>query len=147
VSHKEPGSPDQGQPASRRLRILGILLGFCLLLWLPAEDTSDRWVLIFAAAICSLTGAYTWLWLEIRKGKRAYYLPLAGFVGGALVTPAAFLLMAIKTGLHDHLTPDFTGDQIRAIVLRTPVWIISGLLVGLGAELLRRTDSQYEMDD
>jgi ABC-type enterochelin transport system permease subunit len=140
VSHSEPGNLDQSSLAIRRLRILAIVLGGCLLLWLPVEDSRDHWALMFAAAICSLAAAHIFLRLKKHFGKRSYWLPLAGLLAGALVTPAAFLLMAIKTGLHAHQTPDFTGDQIQAVVVRTPIWVISGLLVGLGVELFGRAN-------
>ncbi len=134
-------------PLLRRLRIWGIVLGGGLLLWLPVEDSSDRWVLIFAAGISSLAAAQTWLWLENRFGRRGYWLPTAGFLAGAMLTPAAFLLMAIKTGIHAHPTPDFNVQQIQALVLRTPVWLVSGLLVGLGLELFRRANASHQKGD
>jgi hypothetical protein len=140
VSHSEPVNPDQNPLSIRRLRILGIILGGCLLVWLPFEDNNDRWVLSFAAAICCLAAAQILLRLERRFGRHGYWLPLAGVVAGALVTPTALLLMAIKTGLHGHQPPDFTGEQIQSVMIRTPVWLISGLLVGLGVELFRRAN-------
>jgi hypothetical protein len=133
-----PGSSPQNPLLVRRLRILGIILGIGLLVWLSVEESGDVWVLIFSGAISALVAAQAWLRLKDRAKKPPYWLPLAGFLAGLLVTPLALLLMALKTGLHGHQGPDFSGSQILSVILRTPVWVISGLLTGLGLEILRR---------
>jgi hypothetical protein len=43
--------------------------------------------------------------------------------------------MAIKTGLHGHAAPDFTSAQVIEVFLRTPIWGLGGLLIGLGIGL------------
>lgn len=129
------------------MRILGILLGGCLFLWLQFEDSGELWVLLFSAAISILTAWQVWLRLNSRFGRRAYWLPLAGFLAGLVITPAALLLMALKTGLHGHQGPDFSGDQILAIVRGTHAWLISGLIIGIGLELLFKANSSQPPRD
>ncbi len=130
-----PDRPLQNPQPLRRMRILGILLGGCLFVWLQLEGSGELWVLLFSAAISVLTATQVWLRLTSRFGMKVYWLPLAGFLAGLLITPAALLMMAMKTGLHGHQGPDFSGEQILAIVRGTPAWLISGLLVGIGLQL------------
>ena len=132
-----PGSSNESPLAVRRLRILGIFLGVGLFFWLSIEESGDVWVLSFSAAISALLAAQAWQRLKTRQGKPRYWLPLAGLLAGLLVTPLALLLMALKTGLHGHQGPDFSGSQILSVILRTPVWVISGLLIGVGLEIFR----------
>lgn len=127
----------------RLLRNLALVLGGMLLFWLPVEDTSERWVILFAAAICSLGMAYWIVSYHSRRQQRPersenLIYPLAGAVSGLAVTPAALFLMAFKSGLHGHSAPDFTSDQIIRVILGTPIWSGSGLLIGLGVALLRK---------
>jgi len=131
----------------RKLRILGLILGASLLFWLPIEDSGDRWVLLFSAAISTLIAAQCWLQLIGRFGKRGYWLVLSGLLAGILVTPVAVLLMALKTGLHGHQGPDFSGDQIMAVLVRTPVWIVSGFLAGAGLEIFWRQKTGQKLED
>jgi hypothetical protein len=141
VNQTGPGNSSNNSLTVRRLCILGILLGVCLLIWLQIEDSSDRWVLLFSAAVSALATAQIWLRLSGRFGERGYWLPLAGLLAGLLITPAALLLMVIKTGLHGHQGPDFSGDQILGVIVRTPVWIVSGLIIGVGLDIFQRGKS------
>ncbi len=128
----------------RRLRILGILLGASLLFWLQTEDASVHWVLLFSAAICSLLVGLVWQRLARRHIQSGYWFPIAGLLVGLLITPSALLLMALKTGLHGHQGPDFSGDQILAVIVRTPAWILSGLTTGVGVQLFQRIKSPQD---
>jgi hypothetical protein len=62
---------------------------------------------------------------------------MVGAAAGIAVTPLALLLMAFKSGLHGHGSPDFTIGQMQAVVLRTPVWVIAGSLLGWGVAIAR----------
>jgi hypothetical protein len=46
--------------------------------------------------------------------------------------------MVFKTGVHTHAVTDFTPAQINAVLTRTPVFALGGLLMGLGAALWRK---------
>ena len=133
-----PGNSPQTPLSVRRLRILGILLGIGLFIWLSLEESGDGWVRFFSAAISALAVAWIWRRFKYRADKHWYWRPLAGLLAGLLVAPLALLLMVFKTGLHGHAGPDFSGDQILAVIFSTPVWVVSGLLIGAGLEILFR---------
>ena len=119
------------------MRLLALVLGISLLLWFPIEDVSQLSVVLFAALISA------WLALRsllpVQPGGRYYlvrYL-LVGALAGLAVIPLALLLMALKTGLHSHSAPDFTYEQMQVLLFQTPLWVIVGLLLGLGGSLFR----------
>jgi hypothetical protein len=117
------------------LRLAALLLGVLLLLWLPVEDTDEVHVLVASAAVSA--------WLALRylvslpgPAKRLGRHILVGTLAGLAVTPLALFLMAFKTGLHGHESPDFTAEQIYFVIYRTPIWGFAGLLLGLGSGML-----------
>ncbi len=121
----------------RWLRIAAFVLVCGLLLWLPVEETSERYAILFGF------GIYTWWsirWLITHppdaKGFIIRHL-LMGILAGPGVTLVASFLMVFKIGLHLHPTPDFTLVQFYSVLLRTPVWIGIGFILGLGLGLLR----------
>jgi hypothetical protein len=115
------------------VRIAWILLGVAMLAWLSFEDQSVRWVLFFAALVCGLAAYSLALRWRLTAGRRAYYLPLLGAAAGLAVILVALFLMALKSGLHGHMSPDFSPDQIVWVVSRTLNWGIAGLLAGCAA--------------
>jgi hypothetical protein len=124
------------------LKLSAIALGALLLVWLPLEDTDEKRALAFAAALNA--------WLVIRylnrlsPANRKSLLKhiLAGALAGLAITPAALFLMAFKTGMHGHGTPDFTAEQILSVINRTHIWGSAGLLLGLLSGFLFKTTSQ-----
>jgi hypothetical protein len=129
--------PGRSSSTQRWLRYYTFVLGALLLIWLPFEDSNEQLATLFAAGISAGLAAH----LVIRRklplpASLLAYLLLGSFVGLA-VSPLTFSLMAIKTGLHGHPAPDFTGTQLIAVFLRTPVWALGGLLIGLGLGLWR----------
>ena len=121
----------------RLLRFLALVLGIALLLWFPVEDVSQLSVVLFAALISA------WLALRallpVQPGGRYYLVRhlLVGALAGLAVIPLALFFMALKTGLHGHSAPDFNTEQMQVLLFRTPIWIIVGLLLGLGGSLIR----------
>lgn len=126
---------DDPPRSPRGLRISWILLGATVLVWLSSEDESVRPVLFFVALICGLAAYSLALRWQLNARPRSYTLPLLGAAAGLAVVPAALFLMAFKSGLHSHLTPDFTPDQIAWVVSRAPAWGMAGLLAGCAAFL------------
>ena len=122
----------------RWLRLAAIMLGVGILAWLPFEESHENWVVFFAVAIAVLSAAAALLrWAG--PGPRLWLIyPLITGAAGALVTPLALLLMAVKSGIHGHSAPDYTPAQVSSVLLRTPLWLVSGLLIGLGMAVLRR---------
>jgi hypothetical protein len=121
---------------TRSLRLLAILFGIIVLVWVSLEDQSVTWVILFAAAICLLAAALS-LASSPRSdaGKGWLVYLLAGLLGGAATPPVAVLLMAIKTGLHGHSVPDYTPAQIIAVLTSFPIWVGAGGVIGLGTGL------------
>jgi len=39
--------------AQRRIRILALILGILIFVWLPFEDTTLRWLILLAIALCA----------------------------------------------------------------------------------------------
>ena len=119
------------------LRFCGFLLGILVLVWLPFEERSVLGVLLIAGLLCTWGG----IWLLFRAGSYRKYgvvrYMLIGGLAGFLVVPVAILLMAIKTGIHGHGTPDFTVEQMQAVISRIPYFLFGGVLVGAGIGLLR----------
>ena len=122
------------------------------LIWLSTEDLSIRWVLLFAATICVLFVMRLLKSLSDRGvvnpkenaqnedqnySERFLFYPLVGFLTGLAVTPVAIFLMALKSGLHGHIAPEFTSAQVFTVLQRTPIWVIGGLMVGVGVGMLR----------
>jgi hypothetical protein len=130
--------PRRLSTSQRWLRYYTLVLGAFLLVWLPFEDSNEQLATAFAAAISVGVAAH----LAIRRKSfqpvsfRKYLL--LGGLAGLIVGPLAFLLMAIKTGLHGHAAPDFTSTQVIAVFLRMPAWGLGGLLIGLGIGLWPR---------
>jgi len=122
-------------PGLRRLRISALILGAALLVWLPFEDSSLAWIIIFSLAICTLGIAYALTKFRLSQKRAWLYLPLTGIAAGAAITPVALSLMAFKSGVHGHGAADFTPAQVTSILQRTPIWAAGGLLIGLGASL------------
>ena len=120
---------------------MALILGACILLWLPFEDTHTTWALGFGVAIAAWCAAFvmTKLWARL-TAQHPQFRPLAllarfslvGLLAGLAVSPLALFLMVFKTGLHGHGFPDFTFDQLLSVLRRTPVFGLSGLLLSLG---------------
>jgi hypothetical protein len=115
----------------RVLRLAGLLLGMGILLWIPFEDTTTRWVLGFAAAICCFYGVKLYASQKVlgNMGQTARGAVL-GALSGLLVSPLAVMLMAFKGGLHGHGFPDFSAAQVQAVIGLLPYFALSGLTLG-----------------
>jgi len=117
------------------LRISAISLGILWLFWLPVEDSSLFTVYLFALGISLLIA----IWLQRSRlwgsWKPTWRMVSLGSLAGLLVTPLALILMVFKSGLHGHLTPDYTSDQILTVLKNSSIWLIGGGMVGLGLQL------------
>lgn len=129
------------------LRISFIFLGVFILLWLPVEDRSV--VVVLLISVCaSILGLLALLNLQQQRwvtaeetggGKlRILWIPLAGLLTGAAVTLAAIALMALKTGLHGHGTPDYSPEQVSLVLRAAPLWMCVGLIFGVLVSVWRR---------
>ena len=93
-------------------------------------------VLVMAGLICAWGGI--WLLLRIDASGKLTLLNhvLIGGGAGLLLVPLAILLMAIKTGIHGHGTPDYTVDQMQDVLSRMPFFALGGALLGAGSGML-----------
>lgn len=119
------------------MRWIALALGILVLLWLPVEDIDLRMVVALATMIGIWATMKTFKGVFTRRKSILVWHVVAGFVGGAAMMPIALVLMAVKTGLHGHETPDYTLGQIRYIIALTPIWVVAGGFVGLGVGMLR----------
>jgi hypothetical protein len=96
------------------------------MIWLPIEDTSTTYVIPLAIGVCA--------WLAVRAflriGLQLHYHILIGALAGLAVAPLAAFLMIFKSGLHAHGFPDFTLEQLWAVLLTSPYWGSAGLILG-----------------
>jgi hypothetical protein len=119
----------QGRRAILRLKNLAFLLGLSVLAWLPFEDSHEAPAMILAGLI-ALLGAASYLSQTRLTARPAWMHPLSGLAAGMAVAPLALLLMGIKNGLHAHAQPEYTPQQLLAVLYSLPVWSLAGLLVG-----------------
>lgn len=137
---------EKTNPAERKtpawLRLTALLLGIYLLLWLSFEDKDVTRVLLSAVAVNAWIALRYLVRLPASARKGILRQSLVGILAGLAVTPMALFLMAFKTGVHGHESPDFTAEQIFAVIRGTPVWAGAGLLLGLGSGLLHIAASE-----
>lgn len=124
----------------RWLRYYTFVLGLILLVWLPFEDSNERIAIAIAAGASLRLAAHLAInKMDLIQPDSVLKHLLLGLSAGLIVAPLAFLLMAIKTGLHGHTAPDFTSAQVIAVFQRLPFWTLGGLLIGLGVGFWRKT--------
>jgi hypothetical protein len=102
--------------------------------WLAYEDRDLSTLMGLSAVICvafALTGVARWRGRRLTD-RRRWLLESMGFglLTGALVAPVAVILMLVKISLHSHGMPDFSSADIGAVVNRTPIWAMAGVLSG-----------------
>lgn len=104
--------------------------------WLGFEDSSAGTVVLLAGLVCLAAG------ITLIARKRALDFSTVQHAGalravlaagllGAAVGPVAALLMVVKTGLHGHIPPDFSLQDVLNMLQRIPVWAMAGGLLGL----------------
>jgi hypothetical protein len=120
------------------LKLLTVLTGIYAALWISLEGRVWR-VVVMAVGVTAVSllhllqnklGGRTvslWQWLSITA---VLGLCLGG--GSGLLT---LVFMAVKTGIHAH-GPEFTLSQIQWVSQQTPLWVIIGLLTGIGLGML-----------
>ena len=104
-------------------------LGFLVLFWLPVEDQSILGPVLLAVAAAMAA-------IGLARQRYPLRLPVAGLLGGLIVSPITLLWMAFKTSLHGHGAPDFTAQQILQVIQLAPLWTLAGGLLGWGWHML-----------
>jgi hypothetical protein len=128
------------------LRISAFLLGIIVLIWLTIEDENTIGVVVISGAIC--IWAAFWVLVKPVEGGSQIILrhSLVGLGAGLAVSLLGILLMALKSGIHGHGTPDFTVSQIQQVLSNTPYFALSGFLIGFGSGLWRLARSNAPAD-
>lgn len=122
--------------SSWAVRLAWAVTGLAGFLWLGLEDQGLGTVFAVASLACSAIG----LTVLRRRDRGPAWAIVVGLLSGSAVPLAATLLMFLKVSLHGHPTPDFTLEDIRAALGRTPLWALAGLLAGTAATILRGSD-------
>ena len=125
------------QPSnSLSIRLSAIILGISILCWLTIEEKSEILTILLATIISAWLVAALLLRYKYRSTFPIIKFILAGILVGAIITPLILFLMVFKTGLHAHLIPDYSNEQIHSVINRTPIWVISGFFIGIGLEII-----------
>jgi hypothetical protein len=112
--------------------------GILVLVWLSIENDS-LFLLIIISALTTTLGMIVLLSRSSRPAlERWYAYPLVGAVTGLLIIPVALVLVLVKIGLHNHPLPDFSPEQVHALLRLTPVSILAGFLTGLGIQAWKK---------
>lgn len=126
------------KPATKA-RFLLIGYGLILLVWLSLEDSSAVSVAILGAGTAII---YSSVWIANRFGEQVLPLKiwsiglvLAGTIIGALSVLSTATLMFFKSSWHGHNFPDYPPQMIADMLLRTPIWALSGALLGLSCAI------------
>ena len=118
-------------------RLTALLLGFGILIWLPVEDQSELGVLIASGLICTWMAALLLITPPQKNRQLILSHALVGSGAGFILAPLAIILMAVKSGIHGHGTPDFSVGQMQSVLSRIPFFVLSGFLIGLGSGVFR----------
>jgi hypothetical protein len=125
----------------RVIRLAGFLTIAGILIWIPLEDETTFWVSAFAIFISIFLGAALLTNRQVLGGWR--WVSRGAFIGavaGLAVVPLAIGLMALKSGIHGHGTPDFSVAQVQRVFGLLPYAVFTGIASGLSVALLTRRD-------
>lgn len=127
---------------NRRTRLIAVVYGLLLFLWLSPEDNQVWPVALLGNGLAALLVARAVLVnLGGREIPARYVLPGAALLGGLTGlggSVATALLMFFKNALHAHLFLDYPPGLLLAILQRAPGWALAGALAGFGLALLWR---------
>lgn len=117
------------QMMNRILRYAAIFLAILFFIGLPREDVSMGPVIVYAVLWA--------IWFLLRVFiNQAPSIPIwQSFLRGALIAGAvplfAVCLLLFKSGLHAHGFPEYSAQQLIALLWQTPWWALGGA-VGAG---------------
>jgi hypothetical protein len=105
--------------------------------WLMSESDQTTVALLLSAAVVSSLGVPRVVRHAAARGgrRRVGNAAMGGCILGALVPLLAAAMMLVKVALHSHIQPDFSPDDLLAVLGRIPVWVIGAGLLGAAAGL------------
>lgn len=105
--------------------------------WLMSESDQTTVALLLSAVLVSSLGVPRAVRHAAARGgmRRAGSAAMGGCILGALVPLVAAVMMLVKVALHSHVQPDFSPDDLLAVLGRIPVWVIGAGLLGAAAGL------------
>jgi len=124
---------------SLRTHLLAIFGGTALFFWLPVEDATETYAILFSIFICTLLTALLLVRTKNLTSLPFHYFILSGILAGTAVAPMTLLLIAFKTGLHAHPVPDYTYQQIISVIRRMPIWMSGGFFISMGLGIWLRS--------
>lgn len=122
----------------RGLKWLTILVAVYAAVWIALEGNLWRVTLLGMGLTAVALGHLVQRWLAGRwlsVGQWVMGTAVFGLLLGFGSAGLTLMLMAIKTGLHNH-GPEFTLEEISWMLQQLPVWSAVGLLGGAGVGLL-----------
>jgi lysylphosphatidylglycerol synthetase-like protein (DUF2156 family) len=123
-------------PSRRRLRMWLLVGGALALAWMGPEDHT----VVIGALLGTLLAIPVVLWWAAPRydGQRltpARFTALCGALAaltGAAAPIIAALLLFFKNAWHAHGFWDYPPALIADLLLRTPLWVLAGALIGVG---------------
>ena len=119
-------------------RVWAAVVALACFAWLMSESSQIPAALLLSAVLVASLGVR-------RAARRSATAPagmrrvgvaaLAGCILGALVPLLATAMMLVKVALHSHGQPDFSPEDLLAVLGRVPVWAIGAGLLGAAAGL------------
>jgi hypothetical protein len=129
------------------LRFATIASGMSVLIWLPFEDTSTFWVVLLSAWMSLVLSLQARFRLSRAKPISPWRVLILAVLGGLAVAPVSLLLIILKSGVHAHAGSDYSWEQIVALFLQAPFWMLASILVGLGFILWRSFHTDRESNE
>lgn len=136
ITNVNPSGARLPLPSRRRLRPAILLVGALTFVWMGPEDHTAVFGALLGTSLAAL--GVVW-WASPRYAGRALNAlrltavsAALGALIGAASPPVGALLLFFKNAWHAHGFWDYPPALIADLLLRTPLWILAGALIGAG---------------
>lgn len=120
---------------NNKLRWLIIGYTIFIFIWTGRESTNIRTMTLISFGI-TLLAITTWTLnryggqqISVRTGAMMFTL-IGAIIGFGTTVTTAVMMMFINIR-HSHIRPDYPPELVGAILQRSPLWAVAGVLVGL----------------
>ncbi len=127
-------------------RWLALLVAACAMVWIALEGDLLQVVFLSVGVTVVSLGYLLQKYLAGRVlpvGWGLLVTAVLGALAGGGIVVLTLLFMALKTGLHAH-GPEFSAAELSWVVQQAPLWIVVGLLAGLGCGLLMAASTKRQ---